>query len=192
MVTSPSPTSSASHARIVDQCVTAIARGTGSCPGRTTTCASKRRILIGEVDAEMSAAALLARRARTRRRGDAIRWSERREPLQPGPVADEAGVLPEGVPELARTHGIRSEARTAGERRPTAARRAQRARRGGRRRGIRAVSSTRAGSHRGLRCRRPRRRRRGLDLRAPVEVGDDAAHRVVRRRRDWDRLLSGS
>ena len=75
------------------------------------------------------------------------------------------------------------------------ARRGPRARRGGRRRGTRASSSTRAGSRRGRRCTRTRRPRRGPGTSvAPVEVGDDAAHRVVRGRRDGDglRLRDGS
>ena len=121
------------------------------------------------------------------------RGSERgrvEQPLEPGGVADHARVLARAPARssrrdrrLRRRHGGGAGRRGAG------LARARRARRGGRRRGTRAASSRRAGSRRGRRCRRTRRRRRGraASVRA-VEVGDDAADRVVRGRRDRDRL----
>ena len=99
---------------------------------------------------------------------------------------------PASSPERSASSGVTASNRSrgAGSGRP----RGQTARQRGeccpvRRRGTRATSSTRAGSRRARRCRRTRRPRTGRVLGAAVEVGDDAAHRVVRGRRDRDRLV---
>ena len=126
-----------------------------------------------------------ARSARSAASGGAVLG----EALEPGGVADEACVLPEGSANLRRDRFAAARASAAD--RCGTGRRARRARReppAGRTRGTRAASSTRAGSRRARRCTRTRRLRRARQLGAPVEVGDDAAHRVVGRGRDRDRL----
>ena len=62
----------------------------------------ERRILDREVDAEVAAAALRRGRARSRAIRRASGCGTAREPLEPGGVADEPGVLPERPPELRR------------------------------------------------------------------------------------------
>ena len=65
---------------------------------------------------------------------------------------------------------------------------ASRARRARRTPGLRAASCWRGGSRRARRCRRLRRRRRAGQRRAAPLVGVDAAHHVVRRRPDRNRI----
>ena len=131
--------------------------------------------------------------ARSSPRGARADARERARRSSPARVTDEAGVEPHRRAQLGR-HGDRRLGlrRSAGVRRQRRFFARRRARRGGRRRGTRAASSRRAGWRRGRPCRRTRRRRTGRQPVAPVEVGDDPAHRVVGGRRDRDRLRAGS
>ncbi len=134
----------------------------------------------GMVAALVRAAALLAREAG---RGDHARERERvvEQLAQPLGVALQAGEAPE---RRARLVGRRRGAVASAARRPAGRLglvRAPRAPRGGRTRSTRPASSTPAGSRRAGRCTRTRRpRSRPGSVERAVEVGRDAAHRVVR------------
>ncbi len=153
--------------------------------------AGQLRILVRPVGSEMGAPAL---RAGERAVRDQPRQEVRcfAEALEPGCVADEACVLPQGSANFRRDRfqrlGGRRRARSGreigllkqGESRPPTEHEAleQRVRR-------EAVRSVDPGARALSGCVEPGQ------LGAPVEIGDDAAHRVVGRRRHRNRLDGG-
>ena len=198
VVTSPLPTSSASAGAT-----------TRSSASAATAIVSKHRLRAGpeddvalelgslgrEVDAEVRRRGSPRGRARSRRcsRDEQVRRACAGARARPrrgrGPRPAQSARRSSGVDGLARPRLGR---RPADRDRKHRARPARPARPGGRRRGTRAASSRRGGSRRERPVRHTRRRRRGpRQLGAPVEVGDDAADRVVRRRRDRDRHRGG-